>query len=68
MDHLKADLDNYMSQYPKVKIVRAPERVGLIWARLLGASKAFAQFKNTYARSKNKIAQSFDEFLKNGSG
>eukprot|EP00090_Calanus_glacialis_P041322 TRINITY_DN7278_c0_g1_i1.p1 TRINITY_DN7278_c0_g1~~TRINITY_DN7278_c0_g1_i1.p1 ORF type:complete len:653 (-),score=163.54 TRINITY_DN7278_c0_g1_i1:80-2038(-) len=42
MDHLKADLENYMSQYPKVKIVRAPERVGLIRARLLGASKASA--------------------------
>jgi len=40
MDHLKTDLENYMSQYPKVTIVRAPERVGLIRARLMGASKA----------------------------
>jgi polypeptide N-acetylgalactosaminyltransferase len=42
MDHLKTDLANYMSQYPKVKIIRAPERVGLIRARLLSASKASA--------------------------
>eukprot|EP00092_Neocalanus_flemingeri_P074982 GFUD01092815.1.p1 GENE.GFUD01092815.1~~GFUD01092815.1.p1 ORF type:complete len:654 (-),score=135.57 GFUD01092815.1:284-2245(-) len=42
MIHLKADLENYMAQYPKVIIVRAPERVGLIRARLLGASKATA--------------------------
>ena len=27
-----------------------------------------SQFKETYQNSKNKIAQSFDEFLKNGSG
>lgn len=42
MPHLKADLENYMKQYPKVKIVRSQERVGLIRARLLGASKATA--------------------------
>ena len=36
MDHVKADLDTYMKQYPKVRIIRAPERVGLIRARLLG--------------------------------
>merc|ERR1719282_2092845 len=40
MDHLMEDLENYMSQYPKVKIVRSKDRVGLIRARLLGASKA----------------------------
>ena len=40
MDHLLEDLENYMSQYPKVKIVRSKDRVGLIRARLLGASKA----------------------------
>ena len=27
-----------------------------------------SQFKETYQTSTNKIAQSFDEFLKNGSG
>jgi polypeptide N-acetylgalactosaminyltransferase len=37
MDHVKEELDIYMAQYPKVKIVRAPERVGLIRARLMGA-------------------------------
>jgi len=37
MDHVKEELDVYMSQYPKVKVVRAPERVGLIRARLMGA-------------------------------
>jgi len=42
MDHLKKDLEDYMAQYPKVKIFRAPERVGLIRARLLGAAKATA--------------------------
>ena len=57
MNHLKQDLEDYMSQYPKVglvydvehleqfpqvRIVRIPERAGLIRARLLGASKALA--------------------------
>ena len=37
MDHVKDDLDEYVKQYPKVKVIRAPERVGLIRARLLGA-------------------------------
>ena len=34
MGPVKDELDAYMAQYPKVKIVRAPERVGLIRARL----------------------------------
>jgi len=42
MDHVKGELDRYLAQYPKVKIVRSPERVGLIRARLLGAAKATA--------------------------
>ena len=33
MDHLKTELEDYVKQYPKVKIIRAPERVGLIRAR-----------------------------------
>ena len=37
MEHVKDELDIYMAQYHKVKIVRAPERVGLIRARLMGA-------------------------------
>lgn len=36
MDHLKAQLEDYWSHVPKVKIVRAPKRVGLIRARLIG--------------------------------
>ncbi|CAG7717432.1 unnamed protein product, partial [Allacma fusca] len=33
MPHLKKQLDDYMKRFPKVKIVRAPTRVGLIRAR-----------------------------------
>ncbi|CEF64581.1 Putative polypeptide N-acetylgalactosaminyltransferase 9 [Strongyloides ratti] len=40
MQHLKKQLDDYMSQYPKVKILRLPDRVGLIRARLEGAKIA----------------------------
>ncbi|XP_071085230.1 polypeptide N-acetylgalactosaminyltransferase 13-like [Haliotis cracherodii] len=39
-DHLKAPLEKYMAQFPKVKIVRAPERGGLTRARLLGYKNA----------------------------
>jgi len=42
MNHVKEQLDDYMAQYPKVRIIRSPERVGLIRARLLGAAKAKA--------------------------
>ncbi|XP_057380464.1 putative polypeptide N-acetylgalactosaminyltransferase 9 isoform X2 [Daphnia carinata] len=42
MDHVKAPLENYMAQYPKVKIVRLPKREGLIRARLLGLEHATA--------------------------
>jgi len=38
--HLLEELEVYVSKYPKVKIVRSPERVGLIRARLLGAAHA----------------------------
>ena len=40
MDHVKEDLERYMSQYPQVRIVRAAMRVGLIRARLMGAAHA----------------------------
>jgi polypeptide N-acetylgalactosaminyltransferase len=40
--HVKAELDMYMAQYPIVRIVRSPDRVGLIRARLLGAARATA--------------------------
>lgn len=40
MDHLKTQLEDYWAKEPKVKIVRAPKRVGLIRARLLGYEQA----------------------------
>lgn len=40
MDHLKTQLEDYWAKEPKVKIVRAPKRVGLIRARLLGYEHA----------------------------
>nr|KAF6353274.1 polypeptide N-acetylgalactosaminyltransferase 5 [Pipistrellus kuhlii] len=36
-DYLKDNLDKYMSQFPKVRILRLKERHGLIRARLAGA-------------------------------
>ncbi|XP_067995298.1 polypeptide N-acetylgalactosaminyltransferase 5 isoform X1 [Melanerpes formicivorus] len=36
-EHLKGKLDQYMSQFPKVKILHLKERHGLIRARLAGA-------------------------------
>ena len=42
-DHLMAPLENYIAKFPKVTLVRAKERVGLIRARLLGASHATAE-------------------------
>ncbi|XP_051022303.1 polypeptide N-acetylgalactosaminyltransferase 5 [Acomys russatus] len=39
-DYLKANLDKYMSQFPKVRILRLKERHGLIRARLAGARNA----------------------------
>ena len=38
--HLAAQLENYMADFPKVRIVREKERVGLIRARLSGARHA----------------------------
>ncbi|XP_033762836.1 polypeptide N-acetylgalactosaminyltransferase 5-like [Pecten maximus] len=40
MQHLKAPLEQYMSRYAKVKIVRALQREGLIRSRLLGYNTA----------------------------
>uniref|UniRef100_A0A3B3Z339 Glycosyltransferase 2-like domain-containing protein n=1 Tax=Poecilia mexicana TaxID=48701 RepID=A0A3B3Z339_9TELE len=39
-DYLKKQLDEYMSQFPKVRIIRLRERQGLIRARLAGAAVA----------------------------
>ncbi|CAG5865534.1 unnamed protein product [Menidia menidia] len=39
-DNLKKPLDDYMSQFPKVRIIRLKERQGLIRARLAGAAVA----------------------------
>uniref|UniRef100_A0A915L0Y0 Glycosyltransferase 2-like domain-containing protein n=1 Tax=Romanomermis culicivorax TaxID=13658 RepID=A0A915L0Y0_ROMCU len=39
-EHLKRPLDDYMRQFPKVKILRLPKREGLIRARLMGAAVA----------------------------
>lgn len=39
-DHLKTQLEDYIKDYPKVKIVRTKQREGLIRARLLGFSNA----------------------------
>lgn len=39
-EHLKEQLDAYMSRFPKVKILRLRERHGLIRARLAGAQVA----------------------------
>lgn len=36
MDHLKQQLEDYFESEPKVKVVRAKKREGLIRARLLG--------------------------------
>uniref|UniRef100_A0A1B0CSE3 Polypeptide N-acetylgalactosaminyltransferase n=2 Tax=Lutzomyia longipalpis TaxID=7200 RepID=A0A1B0CSE3_LUTLO len=38
MPHTKKQLEDYFKSYPKVKIIRAQKREGLIRARLLGAS------------------------------
>jgi Glycosyl transferase family 2 len=40
--HLKKPLEDYMSKFPKVKILRAEKREGLIKARLRGAEAATA--------------------------
>lgn len=44
MDHLKSQLEEYFKNEPKVKIVRAKRREGLIRARLLGAFLGPPQF------------------------
>ncbi|XP_052860864.1 putative polypeptide N-acetylgalactosaminyltransferase 9 [Anopheles cruzii] len=40
MEHLHKRLDEYVATLPRVRIIRAPTRIGLIRARLLGAKAA----------------------------
>ncbi|KAI6241685.1 Polypeptide N-acetylgalactosaminyltransferase [Aphelenchoides fujianensis] len=40
MEHTKKPLQDYMAQFPKVKIIRLEKREGLIRARLRGAAQA----------------------------
>lgn len=42
MPHTQKQLEDYFLAYPRVKIIRAPKREGLIRARLLGARHATA--------------------------
>uniref|UniRef100_A0A182W990 Ricin B lectin domain-containing protein n=1 Tax=Anopheles minimus TaxID=112268 RepID=A0A182W990_9DIPT len=42
MSHLKDDLDTYIAALEKVRLVRSPERLGLIRARLFGAKSTTA--------------------------
>ncbi|XP_049543576.1 putative polypeptide N-acetylgalactosaminyltransferase 9 [Anopheles darlingi] len=42
--HLRTQLEEYFASYPLVRILRAPERLGLIRARLLGARNATSEF------------------------
>ena len=38
--HLQKELDDYIEQFQKVKLIRSPKRVGLTQARLIGADNA----------------------------
>lgn len=42
-EHLKERLENELSKLPKVRLIRANKREGLVRARLLGASAAKGQ-------------------------
>ena len=54
-DYLKEQLDTYMSQFPKVRIIRLKERQGLIRARLAGAASA----KGMHCYDKSSLQQMF---------
>ncbi|PIK54079.1 putative polypeptide N-acetylgalactosaminyltransferase 13 [Apostichopus japonicus] len=42
-DYLKQPVDEYMSKFPKVKVIHLKERHGLVRARMVGAAMATAQ-------------------------
>lgn len=58
VDYLKDKLDAYMSQFPKVRIIRLKERHGLIRARLAGAAQAKGKHTN-----KQEYATATDVFM-----
>lgn len=62
MPHLKLQLEEYFASFPKVKIVRAQKREGLIRARLLGARHATAPVL-TYLDSHCECAEGWLEPL-----
>ncbi|XP_058464559.1 putative polypeptide N-acetylgalactosaminyltransferase 9 [Malaya genurostris] len=43
LPHTKTQLDDYFRPYPKIRILRSSERLGLMRARLLGARNASAE-------------------------
>ena len=61
-EHLQGQLEQYISHYPKIKLVRSQERVGLIRARLLGARHAVGEVL-TYLDSHCECAEGWLEPL-----
>ncbi|XP_058127519.1 putative polypeptide N-acetylgalactosaminyltransferase 9 [Anopheles ziemanni] len=43
LPNLKAELDEYLQQYEKVRVIRAPARLGLIRARIFGAKNTTSE-------------------------
>lgn len=41
-DHLKVPLERYLARWPHVKLLRAPKRMGLVHARIMGTEAASA--------------------------
>ncbi|KAK3908178.1 Putative polypeptide N-acetylgalactosaminyltransferase 9 [Frankliniella fusca] len=62
MPHLKLQLEEYFASYPKVRIIRAAKREGLIRARLMGAKYATAPVL-TYLDSHCECAEGWLEPL-----